>query len=74
VEVSFLPGEPARLLAISGDTAKAAQWSLRELSPATGFTGAVAVEVGISNIEHRTPNIEVGNDRDSLNVRCWRWA
>jgi 4'-phosphopantetheinyl transferase len=44
VEVSFLAGEPARLLAISGDAAKAAQWSLRDLSPATGFTGAVAIQ------------------------------
>ena len=44
VEVSFLPGEPARLLAVSGDVEEAAQWSLRELSPATGFTGAIAIQ------------------------------
>jgi 4'-phosphopantetheinyl transferase len=44
VEVSFLLGEPARLVAISGDVEKAAGWSLRELSPATGFTGAVAIQ------------------------------
>jgi 4'-phosphopantetheinyl transferase len=44
VEVSFLPGEPTRLLAIAGDTAKAAQWSLRDLTPAAGFTGAVAIQ------------------------------
>lgn len=44
VEVSFLPGEPARLLAVSGDTAKAAEWTLMELSPAPGFAGAVAIE------------------------------
>ncbi|HXS69450.1 MAG TPA: 4'-phosphopantetheinyl transferase superfamily protein [Candidatus Polarisedimenticolia bacterium] len=43
VEVSFLPGEPARLLAISGDAAKAAEWSLRDFLPATGFVGAVAI-------------------------------
>jgi 4'-phosphopantetheinyl transferase len=43
VEVSFLPGEPARLLAISGDTEKAAEWKLQDLSPATGFTGAIAI-------------------------------
>lgn len=46
VEVSFLPGEPARLLAVSGDTAKAAQWSLRELQPAQEFVGAVAIQAG----------------------------
>ncbi|HWD94265.1 MAG TPA: 4'-phosphopantetheinyl transferase superfamily protein [Verrucomicrobiae bacterium] len=44
VEVSFLPGEPARLEAIAGDAEKAAQWSLRELTPAAGFTGAVAIQ------------------------------
>lgn len=44
VEVSFLPGEPARLLAVSGDGAKAARWSLRDLRPAPGFVGAVAVQ------------------------------
>ena len=42
VEVSFLPGEPARLLAIGGDPEKAAQWTLRELKPAAGFIGALA--------------------------------
>jgi 4'-phosphopantetheinyl transferase len=44
VEVSFLPGEPARLIAISGDTVKAARWSLREMTPATGYTAAVAIQ------------------------------
>jgi 4'-phosphopantetheinyl transferase len=44
VEVSFLPDEPAQLLAMSGDVESAAQWSLHELSPATGFVGAVAIQ------------------------------
>lgn len=44
VEVSFLPGDPARLVAIAGDSVKAAEWSLRELSPAAGFTGAIAIQ------------------------------
>lgn len=44
VEVSFLPGEAAKLLAIAGDEVKAAEWSLRELFPATGFTGAIAIQ------------------------------
>jgi 4'-phosphopantetheinyl transferase len=42
VEVSFLANEPARLLAIDGDSEKAAQWYLRELSPVSGFVGAIA--------------------------------
>jgi len=76
VEVSFLPGEPARLLAISGSAAKAAQWCLRELSPAAGFTGAIAIDLGISNIK--------GGDADetpaaryqaaNINVQCWQWT
>lgn len=44
VEVSFLPDEPARVLAISGDSKKAASWSLHALSPAPGFVGAVAIQ------------------------------
>jgi 4'-phosphopantetheinyl transferase len=44
VEVSFLPGDPARLLSASGDPAKAAQWTLRELTPAPGFAGAMAIQ------------------------------
>jgi 4'-phosphopantetheinyl transferase len=44
VEVSFLPGEAARLLAIPGDIEEAAQWNLRELTPVTGFTGAIAIQ------------------------------
>ena len=44
VEVSFLPGEPAQLLAISEDTALAAQWTLQAFSPAPGFVGALAIQ------------------------------
>jgi len=45
VEVSFLPGEPARLLAISGDEKKAAEWTLRDFSPVAGFVGAIAIQM-----------------------------
>ncbi|HEX4265668.1 MAG TPA: 4'-phosphopantetheinyl transferase superfamily protein [Verrucomicrobiae bacterium] len=51
VEVSFLPDKPAQLLAISGNAIKAASWSLRELSPATGFTGAIAIEAPEVNVQ-----------------------
>jgi len=44
VEVSFLPGEPARVIAIEGDESKAARWRLIELAPAPGYTGALASE------------------------------
>ena len=74
VEVSFLPGEPARLIAISGDAKAGEGWGLRELAPATGFTGAVAVQMGTSNIQHRTLNIEVGHGkRPEIEAKCWKW-
>ena len=41
VEVSFLPGEPARLLA-APPTLSEACWTLQELAPAQGFVGALA--------------------------------
>jgi 4'-phosphopantetheinyl transferase len=51
VEVSFLAGEPARLVAVAGDVERAKEWSLRELAPAEGFVGAVAVKADDVNIE-----------------------
>jgi 4'-phosphopantetheinyl transferase len=43
VEVSFLAGEPARLLSLPGSPEVVHNWSLRELVPAPGFVGALAV-------------------------------
>jgi 4'-phosphopantetheinyl transferase len=43
IEVSFLPGEPARVLGIAGNPQATACWTLEELSPAYQFKGAVAV-------------------------------
>lgn len=51
VEVGFLPGERARVLAIAGDASKAAQWTLRELTPGPGFVGAVAVKAQDVNVQ-----------------------
>ncbi|MEO8427491.1 MAG: 4'-phosphopantetheinyl transferase superfamily protein [Verrucomicrobiota bacterium] len=42
VEVSLVPGEPARVLSIAGDIKAASAWQLEELIPASGFVGAVA--------------------------------
>ena len=72
VEVSFLPGEPARLLAISGDAKAAEAWRLKELLPAKGFAGAVAVQLGTSNIQHPTSNIQLGYTEPV--VKCWKWT
>ena len=42
-EVSFAPGEPARLLATRPDEGEAAQWTLRDLPCERGFAAALAV-------------------------------
>jgi len=43
VEVTFLAGEPARLLSLPGDDTTAAGWSLHDLTAPAGFAAAVAV-------------------------------
>lgn len=49
-DVSLRPGEPARLLAVRGDTAGSAQWSLAALSVGAGYAAALAVEGEMSRI------------------------
>ena len=43
VEVSFLPGDPARLVRLPPETPAGAAWRLHSLAPATGFVGALAM-------------------------------
>jgi 4'-phosphopantetheinyl transferase len=43
-EVSLVPGEPAGLIRVHGETHEAARWSIQALQPATGCVGAVAAE------------------------------
>ena len=43
-DVSLVPGEPARLLRIQGDSKAAFRWTIQELKPAFGFAAAIAVE------------------------------
>jgi 4'-phosphopantetheinyl transferase len=43
LEVTFMPGEPARLLSVRGDAREAAQWQLEAFSPGPGYIGALAV-------------------------------
>ena len=68
VEVSFLPGEPAQLLAIAGDSAARERWFLKEFIPAKDFTAAVAVE-------RVTSNLQMGKAEEAreLVVKCWKW-
>lgn len=43
VEVSLAPGEPAKILRIQGSPETAAQWSIQDFIPASGYRGAIAV-------------------------------
>jgi 4'-phosphopantetheinyl transferase len=43
-DVSSVPGEPARLLRIEGDSKAASQWFIQDLKPALGFAAAFAVK------------------------------
>ena len=42
--VSLVPGEPARLLRIGGDSKGISRWSIKDLRPAPGYAAAFAVE------------------------------
>ena len=43
-DVSLIPGEPAALLSTQPDSDEALRWSLRELTLASGYAAALAVE------------------------------
>ena len=43
-DVSLIPGEPAALLSTQPDSAEALRWSLQELTLASGYVAALAVE------------------------------
>ncbi len=49
-DVSLVPGEPARLLRIEGDTEEAQRWSMQDLKDASGFAAALAVKGPCGNI------------------------
>jgi 4'-phosphopantetheinyl transferase len=42
-DVTLAPGAPTRILALAGDAAAAARWSLLPLRPAAGYVGALAL-------------------------------
>jgi 4'-phosphopantetheinyl transferase len=50
VEVSFLPGEPARVLAVDDLPEEPACWTLADLRPATGYSGAMAIRAHDLNV------------------------
>lgn len=43
-DVSFAPDEPARFLAIRNNEQQASDWTLHELTPGSGYVGALAVK------------------------------
>jgi 4'-phosphopantetheinyl transferase len=44
IDVSLVPGEPARLISVDGDVKQASRWTLQELRPVPGFAAALVVE------------------------------
>jgi hypothetical protein len=58
LEVSFGPGEPARLLRSLSDPSEAERFSLHAFEPEAGYVGAVALAGGAVQLRQRT----------------WRWA
>ena len=44
LEVTFAPGQPARLLTVRGNADEAARWHLQALAPGEGYTAALAVK------------------------------
>ena len=44
VDVSFVPGKPAQLLRVKGDTLKADRWALQDLTLTPEYVAAMCVE------------------------------
>lgn len=51
-DVTLRPGEEPQLIEVGGSPARAAAWSLFDLSPMDGWVGAVAVESGDAALTH----------------------
>jgi len=43
-DIALVPGEPARLLSIGGNSKAASGWFVQELKPVSGFTAAFAIQ------------------------------
>ncbi len=51
VEVSVVPGEPARLCAVDGNPAAASRWHLESFVPEEGYVGALVVDGKVDLVE-----------------------
>ncbi|MCT7951979.1 4'-phosphopantetheinyl transferase superfamily protein [Ancylothrix sp. C2] len=56
IEVSITPGEPAKLLSISGDTQKAGRWTLTHLIPHPSYIACVAISAHNLDYKYWQPN------------------
>jgi 4'-phosphopantetheinyl transferase len=57
VEVSFLPGEPARFLSLPEGPAALSRWRLHDLDCAPGFVAALAVVADAGPIHRESPEV-----------------
>jgi 4'-phosphopantetheinyl transferase len=64
VEVTFLPNEPARLLALP-ENGVVSEWTLCELAPAAGYAAAVAIRP-----EGRAPRVPIQTD---IRLKSWKF-
>ena len=65
-EVSVLPGETARLIAVDGDREHARDWTLLHLEPAPGFIAALAIQ----QVSPTVKALRVDLDRTALPARA----
>jgi len=59
-DVTLAPGDPARMLTLDGDAARAARWFYHHLRPAPDYIGAIAVEATA--------------ERSAWKVETWKFA
>jgi len=58
VEVSFLPGEPARLIRLPSDLGNSECWFMQDLVPAPGFAAALALAANEATLHCWSSDIE----------------
>jgi 4'-phosphopantetheinyl transferase len=51
-EVSLVPGEPAKLVRVEGDSREASHWSIQDLSPAPNHAGAFAAKKNMFEMKY----------------------
>ena len=62
VEVTFVPGEPARFVTLPSALAVGSNWTLLALEPAAGFVGALAVDAAVCSVDCRQWPVDMAKD------------